>query len=200
MKIINKPTPTALFKLALDSVKRRAVIAQHKRVLHAALVRLPQVKPLFVTLTRAALGGEHPWVTTSEYSAEVSLGLTLRELESFKDGRLTKLLERFAGDEWRGTTTDYTYDQPNRDYRFAMEIDDPLGAYGPGHPALRLTAAEQRSLAWLREQAPYEVPRTLQITVGIYAYVKADSDACRIEVVGIEEAVIKKEIKRIVCA
>ena len=195
MKTINKPTPAALFKAALDSVKRRAVIAQHKRVLHAALVRLPQVKPLFITLTRAALGGEHPWVTTSEYSAEVSLGLTLRELESFKDGRLTKLLERFAGDEWRSSTTDYTYDRPNRDYRFTMEIDDPLG-----HPALRLTAAEQRSLAWLREHAPYEVPRTVLLSVCIYAYVKADSDACRIEVVGIEEEVIKKEIKRIVCA
>ena len=200
MKTINKPTPTALFKLALDSVKRRAVIAQHKRVLHVALVRLPQVKPLFVTLTRAALGGEHPWVNASEYSAEVSLGLTLRELESFKDGRLTKLLSAFAGDEWRSSTTDYTYAQPNRDYRFTMEIDDPLGAYGPGHPALRLTAAEQRSLAWLREQAPYEVPRTVLLSVQIYAYVKADSDACRIEVVGIEEEVIKREVKRIVCA
>ena len=200
MKTINKPTPAALFNLALDSVKRRAVIAQHKRVLHATLVRLPQVKPLFVTLTRAALGGEHPWVTTSEYNAEVSLGLTMRELESFKDERLTKLLSAFAGDEWRSSTTDYTYAQPNRDYRFTMEIDDPLGAYGPGHPALRLTAAEQRSLAWLREQAPYEVPRTVLLSVCIYAYVKADSAACRIEVVGIEEEVIKREVKRIVCA
>lgn len=195
MKTINKPTPTALFNLAVDSVKRRAVIAQHKRVLHATLVWLPQVKPLFVTLAKAAVGGEHPWVNTSEYNAEVSLGLTLRELESFKDERLTKLLERFAGDEWRSSTTDYTYDRPNRDYRFTRELDDPLR-----HPALRLTAAERRSLAWLREQAPYEVPRTVLLTVGIYAYVKADSDACRIEVVGIEEEVIKREVKRIVCA
>lgn len=201
MKTINKPTPTALFKFALDSVKRRAVIAQHKRVLHAALVRLPQVKPLFVTLAKAGLGGEHPWVTTSEYSAEVSLGLTLRELESFKDGRLTKLLSAFAGDEWTATTTDYTYDQPNRDYRFTMEIEAPLAdLLDEQRRGLRLTAAEQRSLAWLREQAPYEVPRTVLLTVCIYAYVKADSDACRIEVVGIEEEVIKKEIKRIVCA
>ena len=201
MKTINKPTPTALFKLALDSVKRRAVIAQHKRVLHVALVRLPQVKPLFVTLTRAALGGEHPWVNASEYSAEVSLGLTLRELESFKDGRLTKLLSAFAGDEWRSSTTDYTYAQPNRDYRFTMEIDDPLAdLLDEQRRGLRLTAAEQRSLAWLREQAPYEVPRTVLLSVQIYAYVKADSDACRIEVVGIEEEVIKREVKRIVCA
>jgi hypothetical protein len=201
MKTINKPTPTALFKAALDSVKRRAIIAQHKRVLYAAFVRLPQVKPIFVTLAKAALGGEHPWVNTSEYSAEVSLGLTLRELESFKDERLTKLVSAFAGDEWTATTTDYTYDPPNRDYRFTMEIEAPLAdLLDEQRRGLRLTAAEQRSLAWLREQAPYEVPRTVLLTVGIYAYVKADSAACRIEVVGIEEEVIKKEIKRIVCA
>jgi hypothetical protein len=201
MKTINKPTPTALFKAALDSVKRRAIIAQHKRVLYAAFVRLPQVKPIFVTLAKAALGGEHPWVNTSEYSAEVSLGLTLRELESFKDERLTKLVSAFAGDEWTATTTDYTYDQPNRDYRFTMEIEAPLAdLLDEQRRGLRLTAAEQRSLAWLREHASWEVPRTMQLTVGIYAYVKADSAACRIEVVGIEEEVIKKEIKRIVCA
>ena len=195
-----RPTPAALFKEQLDIAKRRAVIAQHKRVLYAAFVRLPQVKPIFVALAKAALGGEQPWVTVGDYNAAIDVGLTMRELPSFKDGRLTKLLARFAGDAWRSSTTDYTYDQPNRDYRFAMEIEAPLGAYGPGHPALRLTAAERRSLAWLREHASWEVPRTLQINVGIYAYVKADSDACRIEVVGIEEEVLKKEIKRIVCA
>lgn len=194
----NKPTPAARFKIALDSAKRRTVIAQHKRVLHAAFVRLPQVKPLFVTLAKAALGGEQPWINVSEYSTEVSLGLSMRDLSSFKDKRLTKLLSAFAGDEWTATTADYTYDRPNRDYRFTMELADPLGVLG--HPALRLTVAERRSLAWLREHAPYEVPRTLTLSVQIYAYVKADSDACRIEVVGIEEEVIKKEIKRIVCA
>lgn len=197
----NKPTPTALFKAALDSVKRRAIVAQHKRVLYAAFVRLPQVKPIFVTLAKAGLGGEHPWVNTSEYSAEVSVGMTMRELPSFKDKRLTKLVSAFAGDEWTATTTDYTYDRPNRDYSFKMEITDPLAdLLDEQRRGLRLTAAEQRSLAWLREHASWELPRTLMISVQIYAYVKADSDACRIEVVGIEEEVVKKEIKRIVCA
>lgn len=190
-----QPTPAALFKAALDIAKRRAIIAQHKRVLHAAFVRLPQVKPLFVALAKAAVGGEQPWVNTSEYSAEVSVGLTMRDLASFKDERLTKLVSRFAGDEWTATTTDYTYDKPNRDFSFKMTLDDPLA-----DPGLRLTAAERRSLAWLREHASWEMPRTLTISVQIYAYVKADSDACRIEVVGIEEEVVKKEIKRIVCA
>lgn len=196
-----RPTPAALFKAALDIAKRRAIIAQHKRVLYAAFVRLPQVKPIFVALAKAALGGESPWVTVGDHNAAIDVGMTMRDLDSFKDGRLTKLLERFAGDAWRSSTTDYTYDQPNRDYRFAMEIEAPLAdLLDEQRRGLRLTAAERRSLAWLREHASYEVPRTMQITVGIYAYVKADSDACRIEVVGIEEEVIKREVKRIVCA
>ena len=196
-----RPTPAALFKEQLDIAKRRAIIAQHKRVLYAAFVRLPQVKPIFVALAKAALGGEQPWVNVGDYNAAIDIGLTMRDLDSFKDERLTKLLERFAGDAWTASTQDYTYNQPNRDYRFAMEIEDPLAdLLDEQRRGLRLTAAERRSLAWLREHASYEVPRTLMITVGIYAYVKADSDACRIEVVGIEEEVIKKEIKRIVCA
>lgn len=197
----NKPTPAALFRAALDIAKRRAIIAQHKRVLLAACVRLPQVKPLFVALAKATLGGEQPWVNTSEYSAEVSVGLTMRELASFKDERLTKLVSRFAGDEWTASTQDFTYDKPNRDFRFTMTIDDPLAdLLDEQRRGLRLTAAERRSLAWLREHASWEMPRTLTLSVSIYAYVKADSDACRIEVVGFEEEVVKKEIKRIVCA
>ena len=196
-----RPTPAALFKEQLDIAKRRAIIAQHKRVLYAAFVRLPQVKPIFVALAKAGLGGEQPWVNVGDYNAAIDIGLTMRDLDSFKDERLMKLLERFAGDAWTSSTQDYTYDRPNRDYRFAMEIEAPLAdLLDEQRRGLRLTAAERRSLSWLREHASYEVPRTMQITVGIYAYVKADSDACRIEVVGIEEEVIKKEIKRIVCA
>jgi hypothetical protein len=194
----NKSSPAALFKEELAALKRRAIVAQHKRVLHAAFVRLPEVKRLFVALTKAAQGYDAPWINVSDYNAEVSLGLSLRDLASFKDASLLRLLAQFAGDEWTSSTTDHTYDAPNRDYRFRQTISDPLG--DPRLPAVRLTAAERRSLDWLREHNRYEVPKTLIIGVHIYAYVKADSDACRIEVVGIEEEVIKKEVKRIVCA
>jgi len=106
---------------------------------------------------------------------------------------LLKVLDTFAAGDWDASSSDYTYNQPNRDYRFKRTIDRPLDT-------LRLTAAERRSLSWLDTHASYSIPTELTLTVGIYAYVKADSDACRIEVVGIEEEVIKKEIKRIVCA
>jgi len=134
-----------------------------------------------------------PWLSVGEYGAEVTMGMAVRDLPSLKDKGLMRVLAAFAGDEWTATSTDYTHDVPNRDYRFRCDIAEPL-------EHLRLTAAEQRSLAWLNEHAPYEVPRTATLTVSVYAYVKGDSDSCRIEVTGVEEIVTKREVKKIVCA
>ena len=192
-------TPAASLKQQLASSGHRARIAQHRRVLHAALGRLPQVRKAFLTYTRAlrslpqAGPDAAPWLSVGEYGPEVTMGMAVRDLPSLKDEGLMRVLAAFAGDEWTATSTDYTFDVPNRDYRFRRDIADPL-------EHLRLTAAEKRSLAWLSEHAPYELPKTAALTVSVYAYVKGDSDSCRIEVVGIEEAVIKHEIKRIVCA
>lgn len=191
----NKPTPAARFKVELDHAKRRATTAQHKRIVAASFARLPQVRQAFVTLAKATRNGEQPWVSVADYGAEVTVGLTLRDLDSFKDAHLTSLVERFAGDEWTSSTHDYTYAAPNRDFRFSMTLENPLDT-----PALRMTATEQRSLKWLVDHAQHDLPRSFSLVVSLYAYVKADSNACRIEVVGIEEQVVKREVKRIVCA
>jgi len=121
------------------------------------------------------------------------MGMSVRDLPSLKDKGLMRVLAAFTSDEWEATSADYTHDVPNRDYRFRCDIAAPL-------EHLRLTAAEKRSLAWLNEHAPYEVPRTATLTVSVYAYVKGDSDSCRIEVTGVEEIVTKREVKKIVCA
>jgi hypothetical protein len=192
-------TPAASLKQQLASSGHRVRIAQHKRVLHAALGRLPQVRKAFLTYTRAlrslpqAGPDAAPWLSVGEYGAEVTMGMSVRDLPSLKDKGLMRVLAAFAGDEWTATSTDYTFDVPNRDYRFRRDIAEPL-------EHLRLTAAEKRSLAWLSEHAPYELPRTAALTVSVYAYVKGDSDACRIEVTGVEEIVTKREVKKIVCA
>lgn len=192
-------TPAASLKEQLASSGHRARIAQHRRVLHAALGRLPQVRKAFITYTRVVRSlpqagpDAAPWLSVGEYGPEVTMGMAVRDLPSLKDEGLMRVLAAFTSDEWTATSTDYTHDVPNRDYRFRCDIAEPL-------EHLRLTAAEQRSLAWLSEHAPYELPKTATLTVSVYAYVKGDSDSCRIEVVGIEEAVIKHEIKRIVCA
>jgi hypothetical protein len=39
-----------------------------------------------------------------------------------------------------------------------------------------------------------------EISVAVYAYVKADSPLCRIVVTGVTEEVVRKEVKQIVCA
>ena len=42
--------------------------------------------------------------------------ISLGDLDSFKDKKLTRLLERFA--DWDATTNDYTHGAPNRDFYF----------------------------------------------------------------------------------
>ena len=176
--------------------KAQRTTEQHRTVLHDACMRLPEVKRAFALLTRALPADDSqtwPWLSVGAYTPTLDIGVSMRNLDSFKDTSLLRLLSKFAGDEWTPETTDYTYAAPNRDYRFKREIHNPLSA-------LRLTAAERRSLAWLETRDHWFIPKVCTLTVGVYAYVKADSDACRIEVVGVEEEVIKREVKRIVCA
>lgn len=194
-------TPRVTLAAAIKQHKAQRAKEQHRAVLHDACMRMPEVKRAFTLLTRplrhrrpdGVPQGATPWLSAGSYSPTVDLGMPMRNLDSFKDPALVFLLSHFAGDEWTPETTDYTYSEPNRDYRFKREIHNPL--FG-----LRLTAAERRSLAWLEEHDRWYIPKVCTLTVAVYAYVKADSDACRIEVVGVEEEVIKKEIKRIVCA
>jgi len=46
------------------------------------------------------------------------LSLSLHDLDSFKDRKLTRLLEKFA--DWEASTSDFTYGNPNRDYYFTF--------------------------------------------------------------------------------
>ena len=189
-------TPRATLADAIKRHKDLRTTEQHRTVLHDACTRLPEVKRAFALLTRALPAGDSqpwPWLSVGTYTPTLDIGVSVRNLDSFKDVSLLRLLSQFAGDEWTPETSDHTYAAPNRDYRFKREIPNPLSA-------LRLTAAERRALAWLEEHDRWYIPQVCTLTVGVYAYVKADSDACRIEVVGVEEEVIKREVKRIVCA
>ena len=127
-------------------------------------------------------------IDVSSYADRVSFTLSLRELASFKDKRLVKLIEAFAGDEWQSRSNDYTYDQPNRDYSFTQRVAVPVPRCA--------------SASWLRKHGYiYEdEPLTFELSVYVFAYVKADSAACRIVVTGVEEKVVRTEIKEIVCA
>ena len=45
--------------------------------------------------------------------------ISLNNLDSFKDKKLTSLLEKFA--DWEAQTNDCTYDNPNRDFYFTYK-------------------------------------------------------------------------------
>lgn len=60
------------------------------------------------------------FVTAESYDSTVRFGVSLRDLDSFKDKKLTRLLEKFA--DWESSTQDYTYaNQPNRDFIFTHQ-------------------------------------------------------------------------------
>ena len=55
------------------------------------------------------------------YSSTVYINATVRGLDSFKDAKLTRLLERFL--DWETQVNEYTYGEPNKDFAFTKKID-----------------------------------------------------------------------------
>lgn len=109
-------------------------------------------------------------ISLSTYGDSVYMNTTMRNLESFKVPKLTCLLERFMGDEWRARVNEYPNDTPNKDFHFERRI----GETGQYHEF------------------------TLNVT--IFAYVKSDSPLCRVVVTGVTERMVREETKEIVCA
>lgn len=62
------------------------------------------------------------YMTADAYDNTLRISVSLRGLDSFKDKRLTRLLEKFAGDGWVAHTQDHTYEnQPSRDFSFTQQ-------------------------------------------------------------------------------
>lgn len=169
------------FKTKAKIAARGAAIEAARAMLRPTLLRQPVVAKVFNSLpvaaraeARLSLGG----------SADcVYISLFLRNLDSFKDARLVNVLEKFA--DWKSNSVDYTSGtQPNRDYNFDREFT---------------WDHDKRSVAYKKiiKECGY-LPQTFSINVGIYAYVKEDSDTCRI-VVKEREEVVKREERFIVC-
>ena len=62
-------------------------------------------------------------ISLSTYGDSVYMNTTMRNLESFKVPKLTCLLERFMGDEWRARVSEYPNDTPNKDFHFERQVD-----------------------------------------------------------------------------
>ena len=178
---------------SLSRVHTLSALAPH-------LLTHPLVQRTYRTLSAALPAGQGPWVDISQTADSVRFGATLYELDSLKDERLLQALEPFAGGAdgtdgagtatWTADSTDWTHsDRPNRDYSFAQRVE--LDPYLSPMPApLRRALLRAGGLA----------PQAFDLRVVICAYVKSDSPLCRVVVKGIEEEIVRKEIKEIVCA
>lgn len=103
------------------------------------------------------------------------------DLPSFKDAKLLNILEKFA--DWQSSTTDYTYNMPNRDFTFTRRFT---------------WDHDTRSIAYKKLAKEGAVPDTFELCVKLSAYVKQDSATCRI-ITKTHEEVITKEERIIVC-
>lgn len=169
----------------IQSAQRNSVIALHKQAIRVELARHPEIKnilKMFPPALRKDVG-----LRVSDFGDGVNFSLRIQDLESFKDKKLNKLLAKFAGDEWASQTNDYTNDMPNRDFHFNRDVP--------------WTPKPSKHTRWIEANCgAYHIPHTFRVTVSLFTYVKSDSPTCRIVVEGYEEEVVRKEIKKIVCA
>ena len=169
------------FKIKAKVAARGAAIDAARSVLRVTLLRQPVVARVFNSFPVAARADAR--ISLAGSADCVYISLFLRGLDSFKDKRLTNVLEKFA--DWKGNSVDYTSSaQPNRDYSFNRDFT---------------WEHDKRSIAYKKivKEQDY-LPESFGISIGVYAYVKEDSDSCRI-VTKEREEVVKRVEKFIVC-
>ena len=86
-----------------------------------ALLKHPAVRAAFEAFPPAMRKDVD--LSLSTYGDSVYMNTTMRNLESFKVPKLTCLLERFMGDEWRARVSEYPNDTPNKDFHFERQMD-----------------------------------------------------------------------------
>jgi hypothetical protein len=169
------------FKIKAKTAARGATIEAARALIRPTMIKQPVVARIFNSLPAAVRADAR--ISLSSGSDVVYISVFLHHLDSFKDRKLTTLLEKFV--DWKSQSVDYTSSsQPNRDYIFTRDFT---------------WEHDKRSIAYkklIKEQ--YNAPSTFGICIGVYAYVKEDSASCRI-VVKTHEEVVTKEERFIVC-
>ena len=98
----------------------RNLRAEAKRMTaKASLIKRPEVKAAFESFPLSMRRQVH--LSIAAYSSTVYINATVRGLDSFKDAKLTRLLERFI--DWDTQVNEYTYGEPNKDFTFTKKID-----------------------------------------------------------------------------
>jgi hypothetical protein len=169
------------FKVKAKIAARGAAIEAARALIRPTLLRQPVLARVFNSLPPAVRAEAR--IALAGSSDTVFINIFMLGLDSFKDPRLTNVLSKFV--EWHSHSVDYTSSsQPNRDYSFSRDFT---------------WEHDKRSIAYkkLMKESHY-VPETFGINVGVYAYVKEDSETCRI-VVKEREETVKHVEKFIVC-
>ena len=84
------------------------------------LLKHPTVKAAFEAFPLAMR--KNIDMSLSAYGDSVFMNLTIRDLDSFKSPKLTKVLEKFVGDEWTARVNDYPNETPNKDFHFEQRV------------------------------------------------------------------------------
>ena len=117
MSTFSKQVATAA-RHARDEAKRMA--------LKATLLKHHAVKEAFDMIPLNLRKDTH--IVLSGFSNTVMINVYMYDLNSFKDKKLTNTLERFI--DWETSSTDYTYNTPNKDVRFDKEdYDHKVGKF-----------------------------------------------------------------------
>lgn len=107
MSLINSKLFKARKSLRVDAAKYKVLDAKLKSM-------APEIKAVYEMFPPAHR--RNIQVYGDVWNDTLRLALSLHDLDSFKDKKLTRLLEKFA--DWEASTSDSTYDQPNRDFHF----------------------------------------------------------------------------------
>jgi hypothetical protein len=110
MSLINSKLHTARQSLRADAAKYKALDGK----LRSLSPEIKQVFEMFPPAHRRNLQ-----IFGDVWNDTLRLTLSMHDLDSFKDKKLTRLLEKFSN--WDATTNDFTHAQPNRDFYFTRQ-------------------------------------------------------------------------------
>ena len=116
----------SIFSKQAAEARASAIEAAKRAALKPALLKNPEVKAAFNMLPAPLRNVAS--LSLSTYGNSVLISVSLYDLDSFKDKKLTKVIEKFI--DWRVTTSEYTHSTPNKDFRFDKKChDDKVGDF-----------------------------------------------------------------------
>ena len=114
------------FSKQVATAKASAIEVAKRMALKPLLLKHPEVKAAFNLLP--AKVRKDASLSLSTYGNSVFISLMMHDLDSFKDKKLTSILERFL--DWKTTTNEFTSGLPNKDFRFDKIChDDKVGDF-----------------------------------------------------------------------